>query len=481
MKLWNRLAAGAAMVVLATSMTAPAMANPGSDQAEKKTVAGAADFKVPGAIGERWKALGGADGVMGAPTAEQECDLRLQGCKQSFAEGDLVWTPDNGRVHGIRGAILAKWNELGAESGTMGYPLTDETCDTTGCSQVFEKGQLHFTAGKGTFQVLSPLLEAYGRTGDAAGPLGHPVADRACDLPEGGCFQTYENGSIYHSPETNSWFVRGPIGEHWGVGGWEQGNLGYPMGDEACELSQDGCFQTYENGSIYWSKDTGAAQVGGAIGEAWGVEGWETGWLGFPTSEQGQSDAGSWQTFQGGNLYQPKDKDVMAVRGDILARWGEYGFENGELGWPLTGEFCDLRDGGCGTQFENGSIYFSPDSGAHMVRGKIRDVWAAKGWETSYLGYPTSEENCSIGGDRDACFQSFQFGSIYWSRDHGAYPVSGPVLRAWAAEGYETGDLGFPMSDLHFEDREGNKVYFQEFEHGFVEYTEGHDPSVVMK
>jgi uncharacterized protein with LGFP repeats len=34
------------------------------------------------------------------------------------------------------------------------------------------------------------------------------------------------------------------------------------------------------------------------------------------------------------------------------------------------------------------------------VHGLIRDRWAALGWETSYLGYPTSDEFAVAGGRR---------------------------------------------------------------------------------
>jgi hypothetical protein len=38
------------------------------------------------------------------------------------------------------------------------------------------------------------------------------------------------------------------------------------------------------------------------------------------------------------------------------------------------------------------SIYWSPATGAHLIYGAIRDLWASLGWETSYLGYPISDE-----------------------------------------------------------------------------------------
>ena len=45
-------------------------------------------------------------------------------------------------------------------------------------------------------------------------------------------------------------------------------------------------------------------------------------------------------------------------------------------------------------------MHWTPRTGAHEVHGLIRDRWAALGWETSYLGYPTSDEFAVAGGRR---------------------------------------------------------------------------------
>ncbi|PRQ10319.1 hypothetical protein C1Y63_12085, partial [Corynebacterium sp. 13CS0277] len=42
--------------------------------------------------------------------------------------------------------------------------------------------------------------------------------------------------------------------------------------------------------------------------------------------------------------------------------------------------------------FENGSIYWTPSTGAHIVAGNIREYWKRQGWERSRYGYPAGEE-----------------------------------------------------------------------------------------
>ena len=66
--------------------------------------------------------------------------------------------------------------------------------------------------------------------------------------------------------------------------------------------------------------------------------------------------------------------------------------------------------------FQGGSVYWSPATGAHEVHGAIRDRWAELGWENSALGFPTSDEYGIDGGRRS----DFQNGSITWTPSGGA-------------------------------------------------------------
>ena len=89
------------------------------------------------------------------------------------------------------------------------------------------------------------------------------------------------------------------------------------------------------------------------------------------------------------------------------------GWERSSFGYPRTDEFCGLRNGGCGQHFQyrNGSIYWSPASGAHPVEGKIKGAWADLGWEKRWLGYPTSGEYKQDG----LVFQNFEGGWLSWN------------------------------------------------------------------
>nr|AIA88548.1 CAZy families CE1 protein [uncultured Nocardia sp.] len=75
-------------------------------------------------------------------------------------------------------------------------------------------------------------------------PLG-PVVK----LPSGGSFITLENGSLYENPDSGKVFaVHGAIGDHWGTLGYESGRLGYPTSDET--KVDGGLAQTFQNGTL---------------------------------------------------------------------------------------------------------------------------------------------------------------------------------------------------------------------------------------
>lgn len=61
------------------------------------------------------------------------------------------------------------------------------------------------------------------------------------------------------------------------------------------------------------------------------------------------------------------------------------------MGYPVTDETPTPDGVGRYNHFIGGSVYWTPATGAHEVHGPIRAKWASMGWETSALGYPTSE------------------------------------------------------------------------------------------
>jgi LGFP repeat len=98
------------------------------------------------------------------------------------------------------------------------------------------------------------------------------------------------------------------------------------------------------------------------------------------------------------------------VIGEIEQKYLALGGCTSLLGVPITGEQGTPDGIGRYSVFEQGSIYWTPQLGAHEVHGRIRDAWAQAGWEAGALGYPISDEYAVAGGRRS----DFEHGAITW-------------------------------------------------------------------
>ncbi|MFD3510316.1 LGFP repeat-containing protein [Nocardia sp. NPDC058666] len=204
----------------------------------------------------------------------------------------------------------------------------------------------------------------------------------------------------------------------------------------------------------------GGFEVGGAIEIEYDQAGGPA--LGEPTSPESDAAAGGkYQTF-GNNaaIYWHPDTNANTVAGQIRDKFAQVGNESGQLGYPVTRELPAA--GGRFNHFQKGSIYWSVGTGAHQISGPIRDKWAALGWESSPLGFPLTDVAAT--GKGDGQFTMFPTGAIYWSSKTGAHATWGSIQADWTRAGGVTGRYGYPTSDEY--DYQGGKA--QDFQGGKI-------------
>ena len=113
----------------------------------------------------------------------------------------------------------------------------------------------------------------------------------------------------------------------------------------------------------------------------------------FPVSEIKDTGNGGYvQEFSTGNIYWHPQTGARWVYGAILVKYLGLGGPGGFLGYPLTDETGAADGIGRYNNFQAGSIYYTAATGAHGIRGRIRDHWAGLGSEKSYLGYPMLDQ-----------------------------------------------------------------------------------------
>jgi len=263
--------------------------------------------------------------------------------------------------------------------------------------------------------AVSPITTKWQSVGGSGGFLGASTT-AITDLAVGGQFQHYAGGSIYDGPRTNPQIIKGLIRDKWSTLGFERSFLAFPTTDETAITG--GAFNHFEGGSIYSSAATGAHVVKGLIRDKWAATGWERGGLGYPTTDETAIAGGAFNHFQGGSIYSSAATGAHVVKGGIRDRWAATGWERGVLGYPTSDETAIA--GGAFNHFQGGSVYWSAKTGAHDVRGAIRDRWASLGWEASRLGYPTADQRTTSTGE----VTTFQGGTITWVRSTGKTTVS---------------------------------------------------------
>ncbi|MGY1632317.1 N-acetylmuramoyl-L-alanine amidase [Geodermatophilus sp. SYSU D01186] len=378
----------------------------------------------------------GGPAALGAPTADQAGTWNGTGSYVPFAGAGIYWSAATG-AHVVKGATFDTWARSGWETGVLGFPTTDETTTRGGTYTHFQGGSIYWSPATGANLVKGAIYQAWAARGYELGELGFPTRNET-NVP-GGTYSLFQGGAIYWSPATGARMVKGAIYDAWARSGYEGGSLGFPTKDET--NVRGGTYSLFQRGAIYWSPATGAHVVKGAIYEAWARNGYETGPLGFPTRDEANVRGGTYSLFQGGAIYWSSASGAHMVKGAIYEAWARNGYETGFLGFPTRDE-TNVR-GGTYSLFQGGAVYWSPAGGAHFVKGAIYDRWAASGYETGPLGFPTKDETNTTGGT----YSTFAGGGIYWSPNTGARAVTGAAYDLYLRLGSERGALGFPTTD----------------------------------
>lgn len=238
--------------------------------------------------------------------------------------------------------------------------------------------------------------------------------------------------------------------------------------EELPTLDGVGRFATYEHGAIYWHPNFGAWTVNYLIYPKYESEKWEQGYLGYPLTDAYKVDGGEAQRYQGGTIYHnATTKENFVVKGAIGGRWEELGKEKGKLGFPETDEIIAPDGKGVLQRFQNGHIYYTPETGAKEIYDNgIWEEYVRLGYEKGSLGYPTGIEVATL--DKRGTVQSFQNGAIYLlNKSKDGHAIWGEFIEIYGKLGYENGRLGMPVSDVYEPD--GKNVIRADFEAGSIE------------
>lgn len=312
------------------------------------------------------------------------------------------------------------------------------------------------------------ITAAWQAGGGDTGPLGPRSGDV---YPIGAGFaQNFASGKVFFTPATGAHAMQGAILEKYeALGGPADSDLGFPTIDEGPGRAPDSrntTFSAADNPVIFWTPATGARVVRGPINAAWDKLGGSSGVLGVPTEDETYDASTVSQKFSGGEIsYDSQSKTFTTVPPGLAGQLADLSIPDDPVtainaarraaGGPLgplgaaEGEPYEIGDAGMGQNFVNGTIFYSPDTGANVVTGQVLAKYESVGGPEGDLGFPiTSEEDGGLApASRLSRFAASDKPVIFWTPDHGAVIVRGAINAAWDKLGGATGELGAPVTD----------------------------------
>ncbi|BBX70782.1 LGFP repeat-containing protein [Mycolicibacterium psychrotolerans] len=332
------------------------------------------------------------------------------------------------------------------------------------------------------------ITAAWQASGGDAGPLGPKSGDV---YPVGAGFaQNFASGKVFFTPATGAHAMQGAILDKYeSLGGPADSDLGFPTideGDGRAPGSRNSTFSAPDNPVIFWTPDTGARVVRGALNAAWDKLGGSSAVLGVPTEDETYDGSVVSQKFTGGQVsYDSRTKKFTTDPPELADQLGDLAIPEDPVvaidaarraaGGPLgplgasDGEPYKIGSNGMGQDFVNGKIFYSPDTGANVVTGQVLAKYESVGGPEGDLGFPiTGEVDGGVApASRMSSFAAADKPVIFWTPDYGAVIVRGAMNAAWEKLGGATGALGAPVSDQS----QNGDVITQKFSGGALTYN----------
>ncbi len=237
------------------------------------------------------------------PAADEPVAPTDEELSSKTAEPDPDWTPtENPKSTVTPGQMRSDREEIPA-------PFTKEDADN---AETMEARQRMSRAAVGCqtywpspYEVCGVIRDKYNSLGGPGSFLSFPKTNELTNPGNTGKRSEFLNGPIYWSAATGAHPVVNSFLNRWGVHNYETGFLGYPTTDEIVHSDAIGRRQEFQNGAIYvaFQNAIGSAIANGAIRDKWNELGAHAGWLGYLTSDEFTVGVTRYHDFVNGRIY----------------------------------------------------------------------------------------------------------------------------------------------------------------------------------
>ncbi len=204
-------------------------------------------------------------GVLGFPTTDEFNALKAGARVSRFENGAIYWSAATG-AHEVHQYIFARYLALGGEKGFLGLPKTDEIGVAAGGRCDFEGGSIYRSELSGAYEVHGAILQRYQNLNANAGFLGFPISNEEKVLKSNGQdsgmrVSRFQSGTIYWKAATGAWEVHGAIRSLYESLGGSLGRMGSPLTNESAVSGTDIRYNDFEKGIIVWRPGIGAKEI----------------------------------------------------------------------------------------------------------------------------------------------------------------------------------------------------------------------------
>lgn len=295
--------------------------------------------------------------------------------------------------------------------------------------------------------------------------LGSILTDRVVEFDSTPrIWQTFQNGTIIWTSQTGAHPVfYGDIYNRWRKLGGSTGVMGVPVGVETVESSDSRSWQSFRNGVVIYSNSTGAWDLqNGPILNKWRSSGGSMGYLGKPTSGVVISNNMRKQAFERGIIIRRNvSSPAYIIRNDIYNLWNSDQHQK-VLRLPIGDQVTESSDGRV-WQYFDGGIAIHTSNTFFIKNGSFYNEWRRNGGSNGSLGKPTSNQIAEPGRS----WQSFERGIVIQKTGSSTAHTMlyGSILSRWRTIGGSSSELGLPVGNSYTE-TDGRS--WQQFENGYV-------------
>lgn len=207
-----------------------------------------APYEVCGAIRDKYNELGGPNSFLLFPKTNELTNPDGIGKRTEFLNGPIYWSPQGG-AHPVVNHFLAAWARHGYENSYIGYPTTDEIVnpDGLGRRQHFTGSTIYWKLNE-AYSIGGAIADKWHQVGAESGTLGYPTSDELVLSDGVGRLNLFESGAIAWHPAFGARVMTDATYFIWQTKGLQAG-IGYPIEDEI-PGEDGGPIQEFSNGRV---------------------------------------------------------------------------------------------------------------------------------------------------------------------------------------------------------------------------------------